>query len=153
MTTSTVGLLAGLLLGVAAAAGGFTGFLIALVLGVIGYLVGGQRDGEVADVAETARPESSVLAEPGDRGTLTIRDRVAQKLVLEATRGTPGRVRAKVDIAIEWPGSLSVIGTAVRENVTTQLQSVSGLDVDGVDVAIVSVLPASTKRDAGRKVR
>ncbi len=46
MTTSTVGLLAGLLLGVAAAAGGFTGFLIALVLGVIGYLVGGQRDGE-----------------------------------------------------------------------------------------------------------
>jgi len=41
----------------------------------------------------------------------------------------------------------------VRENVTTQLQSVSGLDVDGVDVAIVSVLPASTKRDAGRKVR
>ncbi|MGR6026782.1 hypothetical protein ACS7JX_07860 [Rhodococcus erythropolis] len=46
MTTSTVGLLAGLLLGVASAAGGFTGFLIALVLGVIGYLVGGQRDGE-----------------------------------------------------------------------------------------------------------
>ena len=70
-----------------------------------------------------------MLAEPGDRGTLTIRDRVAQKLVLEATRGTPGvrhhaagmdkltgrelprarvlvsgkRVRAKVDIAIEWP--------------------------------------------------
>ena len=120
-----------------------------------------------------------MLGEPGDRGTLTIRDRVAQKLVLEATRGTPGvrhhaggmdkltgrelprarvlvsgkRVRAKVDIAIEWPGSLSVIGTAVRENVTTQLQSVSGLDVDGVDVAIVSVLPASTKRDEGRKVR
>ncbi|WNF43058.1 Asp23/Gls24 family envelope stress response protein [Rhodococcus sp. SG20037] len=130
-------------------------------------------------MAETARPESSVLGEPGDRGTLTIRDRVAQKLVLEATRGTPGvrhhaggmdkltgrelprarvlvsgkRVRAKVDIAIEWPGSLSVIGTAVRENVTTQLQSVSGLDVDGVDVAIVSVLPASTTRDAGRTVR
>ncbi|MGC0365747.1 putative membrane protein YeaQ/YmgE (transglycosylase-associated protein family) [Rhodococcus sp. 27YEA15] len=46
MTTSTVGLIAGLLLGIAAAAGGFTGFLIALVLGVIGYLVGGQRDGE-----------------------------------------------------------------------------------------------------------
>ncbi len=46
MTTSTVGLLAGLLLGVAAAAGGFTGFLVALVLGVVGYLVGGHRDGE-----------------------------------------------------------------------------------------------------------
>lgn len=47
MTTSTVGLLAGILLGVAAAAGGFLGFLIALVLGVVGYIAGGQYDGEV----------------------------------------------------------------------------------------------------------
>lgn len=46
MTTATAGLLAGLLLGVAAAAGGFTGFLLALVLGAIGYIVGGHRDGE-----------------------------------------------------------------------------------------------------------
>lgn len=46
MTTATAGLLAGLLLGVAAAAGGFTGFLLALVLGAIGYVVGGHRDGE-----------------------------------------------------------------------------------------------------------
>lgn len=47
MTTSTIGLLAGLLLGVAAAAGGFWGFLLALVLGVVGYVAGGQYDGEV----------------------------------------------------------------------------------------------------------
>ena len=47
MTTATVGLLAGLLLGVAAAAGGFTGFLIALILGAIGYAIGAQRDGEL----------------------------------------------------------------------------------------------------------
>lgn len=47
MTTSTIGLLAGLLLGVAAAAGGFGGFLVALVLGVIGYALGGHYDGEV----------------------------------------------------------------------------------------------------------
>ncbi|MDQ3158003.1 MAG: hypothetical protein M3Q98_15015 [Actinomycetota bacterium] len=47
MTTSTIGLIAGLLLGVAAAAGGFPGFLIALVLGVIGYLAGGHFDGEL----------------------------------------------------------------------------------------------------------
>ena len=46
MTTSSLGLIAGLLLGVAAAAGGFTGFLITLLLGVAGYLIGGQRDGE-----------------------------------------------------------------------------------------------------------
>lgn len=47
MTTSTIGLIAGLLLGVAAATGGFFGFLIALVLGVVGYAAGGQYDGEI----------------------------------------------------------------------------------------------------------
>ena len=36
MTTSTIGLLAGLLLGIAAATGGFFGFLLAPVLGVGG---------------------------------------------------------------------------------------------------------------------
>ncbi len=46
MTTATAGLLAGLLLGVAAAAGGFTGFLLALILGALGYVIGGHRDGE-----------------------------------------------------------------------------------------------------------
>ncbi len=47
MTTSSIGLLAGLLLGIAAAAGGFVGFLVALVLGVVGYALGGHYDGEV----------------------------------------------------------------------------------------------------------
>lgn len=47
MTTSTVGLIAGLLLGIAAATTGFWGFLITLVLGTIGYLLGGQLDGEL----------------------------------------------------------------------------------------------------------
>ncbi len=47
MTTSTIGLLAGLLLGIAAAVGGLGGFLLALVLGVLGYLLGGHYDGEV----------------------------------------------------------------------------------------------------------
>ncbi|MGU3500827.1 hypothetical protein [Mycobacterium sp. C31M] len=46
MTTSTLGLIAGLLLGVAAAAGGLSGFVIALLLGAAGFLIGGQRDGE-----------------------------------------------------------------------------------------------------------
>lgn len=47
MTTSTVGLLAGLLLGVAATTGGVAGFLLALVLGLVGYVAGGHYDGEV----------------------------------------------------------------------------------------------------------
>ncbi|MFL0177459.1 hypothetical protein [Mycobacterium sp. SMC-13] len=47
MTSSTLGLVAGLLLGIAAAAGGLGGFLIALLLGVAGYLIGAHRDGEL----------------------------------------------------------------------------------------------------------
>ncbi|MDO9380401.1 MAG: DUF2273 domain-containing protein [Nocardioidaceae bacterium] len=54
MTTSTVGLIAGLLLAIAIAVGGFGGFLLALVLGAVGYLVGGQIDGEL-DVTEIVR--------------------------------------------------------------------------------------------------
>ncbi len=46
MTTSTVGLLAGLLLTIAIIAGGLTGFLLAIVLGGAGYLLGGHIDGE-----------------------------------------------------------------------------------------------------------
>lgn len=54
MTSSTLGLVAGLLLGVAAAAGGLWGFLIALLLGAVGYLIGAHRDGEL-DLAALLR--------------------------------------------------------------------------------------------------
>jgi len=47
MTNSTLGLLAGLLLGIAAAVGGFGAFLLALVLGVLGYIIGGALDGKI----------------------------------------------------------------------------------------------------------
>lgn len=47
MTTSTVGLITGLLLTIAIVAGGLVGFLLAVVLGGAGYLVGGHIDGEL----------------------------------------------------------------------------------------------------------
>ena len=47
MTTSTIGLIAGLLLAIAAATGGVGGFLLAALLGAVGYLLGGHYDGEV----------------------------------------------------------------------------------------------------------
>ncbi|HEY4570141.1 MAG TPA: hypothetical protein VIH10_11775 [Kribbella sp.] len=40
MNAPVVGLLAGLLVAIAAAAGGFIGFLLALVLGAAGFIVG-----------------------------------------------------------------------------------------------------------------
>lgn len=47
MSKSSVGLLTGLLLGIAAVVGGFFGFLLVLVLGLIGLAVGAQLDGDV----------------------------------------------------------------------------------------------------------
>ncbi len=47
MNSSTIGLVVGLLLALAAIVGGFTGFLLALVLGALGYILGAWRDGEI----------------------------------------------------------------------------------------------------------
>lgn len=54
LNNSQLGLLAGLLLAVAGVAGGFVGFVIALLLGAVGLLIGRYADGEldVADLAE-----------------------------------------------------------------------------------------------------
>ena len=47
MNTVTTGLVAGLLLGVAAAAGGFWGFLVAVLLGLLGAVIAGQMSGDI----------------------------------------------------------------------------------------------------------
>ncbi|NAZ84241.1 DUF2273 domain-containing protein [Kineococcus sp. R8] len=47
MSPSTAGLFAGLLLALVAAVGGLGWFLLALLLGVVGYLVGAQLEGRV----------------------------------------------------------------------------------------------------------
>ena len=47
MSHTHTGLLAGLLFAIAIAAGGFTGFLLALVLGAVGLVAGAQLDGRV----------------------------------------------------------------------------------------------------------
>ncbi len=47
MTTSTIGLFVGLLLAITAAIGGFPAFLLAVVLGAVGFVIGGALDGEI----------------------------------------------------------------------------------------------------------
>lgn len=54
MNIISTGLFAGLLLGIAAAAGGFSGFLITLVLAIVGLVVGAHYDGKL-DLAELLR--------------------------------------------------------------------------------------------------
>jgi len=43
---ASVGMFAGILLGIAAVMGGLTGFLLALVLGVVGWVAGGRYEGD-----------------------------------------------------------------------------------------------------------
>ncbi len=47
MNATNMGLLAGLILGTAAAFGGVSGFFIALLLGAVGLLIGRALDGEL----------------------------------------------------------------------------------------------------------
>lgn len=47
MTTSTLGLIAGLLLTIAVVTGGLVGLLLGVVLGTAGYLVGAHVDGQL----------------------------------------------------------------------------------------------------------
>lgn len=44
---AVIGLLAGLLLAIAATTGGFVGFLLALALGAVGLVLGAWRDGVI----------------------------------------------------------------------------------------------------------
>ncbi len=54
MSTATIGLLVGLLLAIASAAGGFVGFLVAVILGGAGWAIGAQIEGRL-DLAEMLR--------------------------------------------------------------------------------------------------
>jgi uncharacterized alkaline shock family protein YloU len=105
-------------------------------------------------------------ADPGDRGTLVVKDRVAQRIAVRAARDTAGvqpqdatmtkligrelpkvtviisadRVRAAVDVAVPWPCPLTEVGAAVRDNVAAALHRLAGLQVDGVDVTVSKVI-------------
>lgn len=122
--------------------------------------------------------EAPATPDSGDRGNLVIRDKVAQKLATKAALDTPGvekhsaglakltgrdlprarvyiagdRVRAHVDVAVEWPNSLPRVGDAVRSNVASALSDYAGLHVDGVDVSIPSVVSPSGE-DTGRNIQ
>ena len=114
--------------------------------------------------------------DPAVRGSLTVHDRVAERIATRAAldtagvrsrssgldrvtgRSTPrtrvsiagGRVRASVDVAVPWSYQLSTVGAAVRGNVTWALAQLAGLHVDGVDVAVEVVARDAT---AARRVR
>jgi uncharacterized alkaline shock family protein YloU len=109
------------------------------------------------------------IVDPGERGTLIIKDRAVQRIaeaaalsvagVVPAAQSTNslnaalgrayprvdcevagGRVRADVAIVALWPASAPHLGAEVRQTVTDQLQTLAGLRVDAVDVTIANVV-------------
>jgi uncharacterized alkaline shock family protein YloU len=108
-------------------------------------------------------------ADPGGRGELVVRDKVAQRLAIHATRLTSGvqahsggldkltgrelpranvwiagdRARVEVTIAVAWPQPIVGVGDAVQRNVIEALHTYAGLTVDRVDVAVDAVVSAT----------
>jgi uncharacterized alkaline shock family protein YloU len=107
--------------------------------------------------------------DPGERGSLIIRDRAVQRIaeaaalqvhgVVPAAQTTStiaaalgrayprvdcavagGRVRAEVHIVGLWPTPAAQLGAQVRDAVTDQLGSMAGLCVDAVDVTVAKVV-------------
>ena len=119
-------------------------------------------------MADDGRGVDSV-DDPGVRGELTVREKVAQRVAVHAARLTDGvhqhsagltkitgrelpratvaiagdRARVQVNVAIAWPEPVVVVGAAVQRNVTNALRDYAALTVDRVDVAVDAVLPAS----------
>lgn len=107
--------------------------------------------------------------DPGERGTLVIKDRAVQRIAEAAALQVPGvvpaaqstgsigaalgrayprvdcdvaggRVRAEVEIVGLWPVPATQLGAQVRAAVTEQLEQLAGLRVDAVDVTIAKVV-------------
>lgn len=119
---------------------------------------------------------SEPSTDPGERGSLVVRDKVAQRVAMHAALATPGvqphaagldkltgrelprarvvvsatRVRAHLTIAVTWPQSLAAVAKNVQDNVTRALTDSAGFEVDGVDVAIEAVVVDS--EDHSRRV-
>lgn len=119
------------------------------------------------------------MKEPGERGTLSIDDRVVEKVAGHAVSLVPGasaaprrflgvavgaaepgeaRVRARVDgsravvetsLSVSWPMSIATVVAGVRRAVTDEVRRCTGLTVDHVDVEVVS-LPAPVTRGTSR---
>ena len=131
---------------------------------------GGARSDAGSDTAVV--DEAAAVTDPGDRGSLRVRDRAIEHLVEAAVLTTPGvrrhgraltnlvghdlprvdavvaadHVRTAVEIAAEWGRPLAALSADARERVTTALRDHAGLAVDGVTVHVAAIIPPSTER-------
>jgi uncharacterized alkaline shock family protein YloU len=111
--------------------------------------------------------------DPATRGTLTVADKVIERIAAIAatqvrgvvptgsrwdrtmgralprvdSRTAGSRARLMVEIAVEWPAALGEVAVGVRSAVADQLHALAAIDADGVDVIVVKiVLPTPVRR-------
>lgn len=108
----------------------------------------------------SADGEGTERAPAGQRGSLTINDRVVQRIATLAADHIPGistsssglarltglgdnaikatvagtQVRAHVHVVVPWPESVNDMTSQVRSTVSDEIARLTGLNVDGVDV-------------------
>ncbi len=106
------------------------------------------------------------LAEPDQRGRTTIEDAVLERIATHAALEVDGvtatgsdlqrligrrlpkadahvagtRARVQLEIAAAWPHPVATVAAAVRDQVTTRLVELTGLDIDAVDVEITRII-------------
>ncbi len=116
------------------------------------------------------------LPAPEERGTLTIADKVVERIASIAagevghtvstgsgwsrvvTKRLPNatakvagdHARVGVQIAVAWPSSLSDVATRVRDHIIERVGSLTSIVVDAVDVSVADVVRPDT---ATRRVR
>lgn len=123
---------------------------------------------EIQD-AEPSPPHHDSDDEAGARGTLTVREKVAQRLAVRAALDTPGvlpfsvgltkiagrslpqaqltiagqRVTAHLKVTVAWPAPAVEVARAVQRNVAQTLSTMAALHVDRVDVTVEQLSTAT----------
>ena len=111
--------------------------------------------------------------DPGERGDLSIADRVVEQIAVLAAQQVEGvavlgsglervvgrnfpraqahvagtRVRLVLQIAVIWPAALPQVAAAVRDTVAERISTLVGMHVDAVDVNAAKVVHAQPRQD------
>lgn len=112
----------------------------------------------------------TALADPGERGTLSIAPTVVRLVAERAADTTPGAARTaralglgdqgasatvdgdgpgvdvKIELALSYPAAVRAVAAAVRARVTDDVERITGYRVRGVAVVVTGLVPPTRNR-------